>query len=345
MSWKTCTLLVILTFFDQYRACPYRVAPSLKYTLLNASITSQTVVANVIKVLDNFDGVTITVDKQFLPKLCCDMMNLDHRIQEIVFGAGSIRYIEATCFSRSVQNVTKRIDFSFNALTSIKSGTFKDLDIVNLFLRHNFIETLEDGTFFNLTKLREISLETNNLQVLNSRAFSSLPSLHILDLRRNHIRSLQDGALSFLEKDALIWLSCNKIFQIGNFLEGISLKFKLELDLDGNKIKSFSGNIIKNRTFEILNLANNPLENISAVLSSREIVRLEFSCGYLTLKDVQSVVNWAKARGILLNRCSQYNMSFGLGSSSVPCSSTRIVLKNINYYLLYLTIFLTVNEI
>ncbi|KAJ3644494.1 hypothetical protein Zmor_022219 [Zophobas morio] len=346
MSWKTYTLLVILIFFNQYRACPYPLTPSLKYTLLNVSMR-QTVVADVIKVLDNFDGMTITVDKQFLPQLCCDMMNLGHRIKEIIFRAGSIGYIEATCFSRSVQNVMERIDFSFNALTSIKSSTFKHLEIAELWLSDNFIATLGDGAFFNLTKLRMLSLEKNNLQVLNSEAFSSLSSLQSLYLGHNCIRNLQRGALNFLARDAVVSLNCNQIIQIGNFLEGISLKIKLNLELNGNKIESFSGNIVENRTFQILNLANNPLKNISAVLSSAKIDRLEFFCGYLSLKDVQSVVNWAKARGILLltNRCSQYNISFGLASSTISCSSTRMALNSNNYYLLYLSIFLVVNEI
>ncbi|KAJ3644493.1 hypothetical protein Zmor_022218 [Zophobas morio] len=347
MLWKTSTFLLLLTFLDENLACPYREVPVLEYQLFNYSregLLQKTVVTNIIKVLDNYEE-SIYVVNQFLPELCCEMLNLTREIQEIVFHSSSVQYIEEACFSASIQYVTKNVEFKSNPLTIIKRGTFTNLKIEQLVLTNNLIETLEDGAFLNMTKLRLIALSRNRLQVLNSRAFSALPKLEDLELHQNRIKHLQHGALSFLSKSASVSLTCNNIFQIGNFLEGTPLKIKLNLDLDGNEITTFSGNIVENRTFGTLNLAYNPLINISAVLGSTKIERLEFSCEYLRLKEAQGVVNWAKGHNTLLylDGCSQYNISFDGGHQPISCTAARDAL--IYSYLFYLNIFGIVNQI
>ncbi|KAL9973722.1 hypothetical protein ACROYT_G020211 [Oculina patagonica] len=100
---------------------------------------------------------------------------------------------------------TDKIDFSRNAIASLRYGIFNDFYKLKwLDLSWNAILSLPDGVFNNLTKLRGLDLSSNAIMSLPNGVFNNLTRLITLNLASNAITLLPDGL--FIDQKYLEWL-------------------------------------------------------------------------------------------------------------------------------------------
>ncbi|KAJ3644492.1 hypothetical protein Zmor_022217 [Zophobas morio] len=311
------------------------------YKKLGTHDRGGTVKGDVIKVSEGDDHIFIV--KQFIPQLCCDMLNSASEFSTITFDTCWIREIEEECFSAAVQHVSKTIKIINNRLTSVKKRTFRNLQLKEILLNGNLIQTLEDEAFFNLTNLGTIDLGYNRLKVLNPEAFSLLPNLENLILQHNRIQALQARVFSFFSRRAYILLTCNQIKRIEGGLNGMFSQITLMLEMSGNNVEELSNGVFSNHTFGILDLANNPLKKISpSFCENCNVESFYFSCRYLTLEDVQMIANWGEDYRVYLygNGCPQYNMTFAYESPQATCNQEKS--SGVCFCLFYLGVLINV---
>ncbi|KAJ3644812.1 hypothetical protein Zmor_022515 [Zophobas morio] len=262
------------------------------------------------------DNDLVVVDNQYIPELCCKLVACKNALESIIFKNCFIREIEENCFSNSVQNVRYVIGVTYNYITTIKKHTFRDLVVTEIHLHDNFIDELEDEAFLHLNNLSMISLDNNRLKVINPKAFTLVPRLEHLSLTANHITTLQAGVFSFLPaRNSYITLACNKIDQLKKIaFDGLSSRFIVILNLNGNRIETLPEDIFSNHSFGLVDLGYNPLTKISRYFCEKQCVmeRFWFDCTFLTLEDVEFIVGWAKMKEVDLGAsgCPQYNLTF-----------------------------------
>ena len=89
-----------------------------------------------------------------------------------------------TAIPTTLPSNTTHLDFSFNTLWRLKSGSFKNaMRLIFLNLAHNFIDYIERDAFINLRNLEFLDLSMNQLNSFHSNGlFSPLISLRVLDV-------------------------------------------------------------------------------------------------------------------------------------------------------------------
>ncbi|XP_063915774.1 leucine-rich repeat and immunoglobulin-like domain-containing nogo receptor-interacting protein 2 [Zophobas morio] len=239
------------------------------------TVTSAEIIIN-----NSEEKVEVTVSKQYLPQLCCKMVDSNN--------------VEG-CLSASIANVARSFKITNNRLRSVKKGTFANLKVNTISLSNNLIETLENDAFYNLTNLITLSLSRNLLEVLNPEAFFLLSNLAALDLMFNRIHTLQTGFFKFLTNNVQVLLNCNRISRVEKAFAGVSPRTRLTIDLNGNRIQTLSEDVFSNHTFGQLDLGNNPVKKIAKTFCEGcTMETLYLSCDYLTLEDVEMIRNWAE---------------------------------------------------
>ncbi|KAJ3644490.1 hypothetical protein Zmor_022215 [Zophobas morio] len=297
-------------------ACYYWGMLQFDYKI--TSHTEQRMVIGAEIIINNFEEkVEVSVSKQYLPQLCCKIVDSARNVVVITFDNCHIVEVEE-CLSASIADVSRSFEIINNRLTSVKKHTFANLKVKQISLDNNLIETLENDAFYNLTNLTTLTLSKNLLEVLNPDAFSLLPNLSALNLMFNRIYTLQTGVFKFLAMKAELFLNCNRISRVEKAFEGISPRINLTVQLSGNRIQTLSDHVFSNHTFGQLDLGNNPLRKIATSFCegcSMETIYL--SCDYLTLEDVEMIRNWAEVGGVRLytSGCSYYNMTSGIPPS------------------------------
>ena len=280
--------------------------------------TEQRMVTGAEIIINNSeDKVEVTVSNQYLPQLCCKMVDSDSNFVMLSFDNCHIVELEE-CLSASIANVSKSFEIVNNRLTSVKKRTFANLKVEQISLNNNLIETLENDAFYNLTNLIVLTMSRNLLEVLNPEAFSLLPNLSGLNLRFNRLHTLQTGVFKFLVRRFELLLNCNRISRVEKAFEGISPRTELTVDLNGNRIRTLPDDVFSNHTFGQLDLGNNPVKKIAASFCEGcSMEKIYLSCDYLTLEDVEMIRNWAEAGGVRLytSGCSYYNMTSGIPPS------------------------------
>jgi leucine-rich repeats and immunoglobulin-like domains protein 1/3 len=79
------------------------------------------------------------------------------------------------------------------SIKSLPTGSFKNLKkLTNLTLNYNFISDIETAVFEDLELLQILNLHSNQIEFLNSETFSCLKRLEKLSLSKNRIRFLDD---------------------------------------------------------------------------------------------------------------------------------------------------------
>ncbi|CAI9743540.1 adhesion G-protein coupled receptor G6-like [Octopus vulgaris] len=130
------------------------------------------------------------------------------------------------------------LDLSYNDITNIKKGTFKDLCCLQeLYLSNNKISIIEQGSFKNLGSLRTLFLYDNEISNIEHESFENLPELADLDLSCNKIFEIEQSTFVNVTSLEYLHLSCNKISNIdeSTFKNLGSLK---DLDLSYNQISN-----------------------------------------------------------------------------------------------------------
>lgn len=180
-----------------------------------------------------------------------------------------------------------KLNLKDNRLERIRKGIFNFLNISELYLYRNKIETIDEGAFDNMPKLYKIKLNSNKISTWNGNWFKSCPSLRAIIVKRNQIEELTEGAFATIssmipvakQSKLKIFLSKNKISHIHpDSFRGLS---KLDyLFLDRNNITILDGNTFASvREINLLSLTKNNLTKIPSDLVAKglSIKKLDLS--------------------------------------------------------------------
>lgn len=187
--------------------------------------------------------------------------------------------------------------------------------VEKLYLQHNEIADLEQGSFSELPQLQELYLQNNKLSVIKPMAFSwsRFPSLKLIRLDNNHISTLEMNAFFNLTTLNITYLTNNYISSINpqafygclrltflqlaqNDLMSIpalqSLPGLQQLSLQGNSITnaSFPASYEESTALATIGLSANKIDNLTSEtfmsLKNSSVRKLELSRNKIT--DISS---------------------------------------------------------
>ncbi|XP_036396734.1 toll-like receptor 13 [Megalops cyprinoides] len=155
------------------------------------------------------------------------------------------------------------LDISFNYISQIKVGDFKNLtNLKNLNVSNNQISHMEAGAFRELTALCKLNLAHNNLRTISNNNFQGLVNLKTLRLDNNHISSIESSAFCSLFNLETVNLTGNKFQHIESVHPILKLPALQELYIGSNRISTFRSQEVCNTSLvlKLLDLSWNPLE-------------------------------------------------------------------------------------
>ncbi|KAM7315749.1 insulin-like growth factor-binding protein complex acid labile subunit [Ixodes scapularis] len=137
----------------------------------------------------------------------------------------------------------QRLKFSQAELGSLKSHSFYNLSkLAVLSLDSNGITQLQKDSIAHLPRLRKLELGDNKLERLTTRSFTHLPLLTYLFLERNQIEVIEDLAFTGLSKLKELDLSDNAMTNLTErTFEGLSQVKRL--DLFRNKLRQLDARV------------------------------------------------------------------------------------------------------
>jgi Leucine-rich repeat (LRR) protein len=149
-------------------------------------------------------------------------------------------------------------------IQTIKKHTFHNLEITSLALYENKITTIEEEAFANLSRLKTLHLNRNQLKELNSRSFVGLPQLDDFNAIENVISKLQKNVFGFLEnKKPSIDLSSNCIETVDKGAFDGSNATTVDIWLRNNRIEFIPPEICQHHRFVEIDVCNNRISKIS----------------------------------------------------------------------------------
>lgn len=154
------------------------------------------------------------------------------------------------------QNIQLIINLSVNILKKIGTKTFANMNVQEINLSHNKINTIEAGAFVNLSSLMELNLGTNKLLTISDW----WKDLHLtrLDLSFNQISEIPPGVVGIVDRNyGVVNLSKNmiKTVKLDEF-KNTNLKW---IYLSSNLISEIIGTENINTTNRYWNFTDNPL--------------------------------------------------------------------------------------
>ncbi|OWR47104.1 hypothetical protein KGM_202899 [Danaus plexippus plexippus] len=180
-----------------------------------------------------------------------------NNLKEIDFSYNNITYLPKNMFLR--RNITFFSIKGNNLSGPLEKGLFEGMDSIPILdISHQSIRSVEDYTFFGLTKLTQLLLNDNRISNLTKNCFLSLQTLQRIDLSNNFIIRID-----FVKSDLL---SLQYFAVSNNLVEKIDVTdffylHKLQyLDLSRNNISK-----VYPKTFQMLSslenlyLSKNPL--------------------------------------------------------------------------------------
>ncbi|XP_072146196.1 uncharacterized protein [Dermacentor andersoni] len=127
-----------------------------------------------------------------------------------------IGYITPGFFKEPIHQRLNRVVLAHNALTSVDTGTFKNLSrLANVVLLGNKIRVLRRGAFKDLPRLHNIVLSRNRIDTIEAGAFNNVSKLSSLLLQYNNLTSFSLDCLCGSRSGALFLnLSQNSLFSL-----------------------------------------------------------------------------------------------------------------------------------
>ena len=139
-------------------------------------------------------------------------------------------------FYKSKKTSSKRSRTSSRSSVNHNKYTNKELvNLQDLDLRFNQIETLPEGIFDQLINLQVLDLDDNKIETLPESIFNNLGNLQVLYLYNNKIETLPENIFNKLVKLQELYLTNNKIKTLPERIFDKLVKLQ-ELNLSNNKI-------------------------------------------------------------------------------------------------------------
>lgn len=171
------------------------------------------------------------------------------------------------------QNLVRVLNLARNTIKVLRPGNFAQLGkLEQLNLTGNLIHIVKKDAFLGLVKLKELSISSNKIEQLEDECLRGIESLELLDLQRNRMKTIQKEAVDDIYIDTLN-LGYNEISYLD--LNFIPVRCLL---LSFNPIQQFSclGSFVEELQLD------NTLMNISDIITSRELVSLNFASNRIT---------------------------------------------------------------
>ena len=112
----------------------------------------------------------------------------------------------------SIPQDTTEIYLEHNRITELRNGTFSRLtQCTNLNIYSNVIETIEENAFNGMARLERLLLYANKLKFLQHSMFNGITSLTYLHVEYNSIETIQDAYFRNLFKLHTLRLGRNKL--------------------------------------------------------------------------------------------------------------------------------------
>ncbi|XP_034945170.1 chaoptin [Chelonus insularis] len=156
-----------------------------------------------------------------------------------------------------------KLYLSHNHLQEIGEGTFQHLyNLTSIDLSYNIIERIDNGAFVGLINLYKLNLKGNRLTSFAGEYFNTGTGLEILDLSDNAISYVSPTAFIIHPRLKELRLNGNRFARFpSEFIK--SLQFLQEIDLSKNALKNVGEFAFAQMgRLQKLNLSNNKIESI-----------------------------------------------------------------------------------
>ena len=109
-----------------------------------------------------------------------------------------------------LQALNAELNLTAQGIAGLESGDFANLTNLRvLYLDHNDLQTLPDGVFGGLASLQILNLSHNGLRMLSDGTFEGQPNLGILYLDSNDLQTLPDGVFEGPANLSTLYLANN----------------------------------------------------------------------------------------------------------------------------------------
>ena len=172
------------------------------------------------------------------------------------------------------------LDLSYNHITSVPAGISKFGNLDGLWLNHNKISSISQGSISELKNLKFITIKGNKLKEVTNDVFKSMHHLNTVDLSDNEIANISLSAFHDVPQIRRLDLSNNLIPKLvtGQLKQLSSLS---HLNMSYNRISDIEYNFMENcSSLQSLDLSGNLLTQLSD-----GIFQTCSSLTYLTLRD------------------------------------------------------------
>ena len=163
-------------------------------------------------------------------------------------------------------NVKTGLDLSREGIDSLKPGDFNNLTGLKLLhVNYNDLHSLPLGIFDDLTSLDTLGLAENKLSHLPPGVFDNMEALKNLDLQHNNLTSLRPGVFDKLHDLEQLVLRDNSLDSLppGIFENLHDLRY---LDARGNPLECIPREAFGSRTDDFSRILIDPLKNQRIVL-------------------------------------------------------------------------------
>lgn len=194
----------------------------------------------------------IAIQHSHIPFLARDSLSGINNANFLVLEDNEIEEIETGAF-RNV-SINQAMSLKMNKLREIRRGVFEGVQVPVLFLGFNSISYIDYQAFYNMTNLKMILLDHNQLTTINPFWFKSTPKLTNINLSSNKILKVDENA--FPSHVTHIDLS-NNLIQIVDPFAFRKIRNLVSLNLAHNQIRNLDPNWLKGVQYQNLDLSNN----------------------------------------------------------------------------------------
>jgi Leucine-rich repeat (LRR) protein len=252
---------------------------------------------SIVRIEDNV--LTADVDLGNNTILCSKIFDKLHNLMFVSIHATNVVEIE-TNFLQG-KGLDSRLEIHDGKFQTIKKRTFCNLEITFLSLFGNKITTIEEEAFLNLSQLKILILDANQLKELNPQSFVGLPQLHHFSAMGNLISKLQKTVFEFLEnKKAFIDLSSNCIDTVDKGAFDGSNATNVMLILTNNRIEFLPPEIFQHYPVVKFDRSNSRISKISPEYFEVDfnLTFLNLDCNPLDEKTLQALSDWKTENNI-----------------------------------------------
>jgi Leucine-rich repeat (LRR) protein len=264
----------------------------VEYNILNKnSATFEKRTGSIIRT--EYNTVMVEVDLGNKTILCSKIFDKLRNVRSLSIRATNVVEIE-TNFLQG-KELDSRLEIHDGKFQTIKKRIFCNLEITFLSLFGNKIKTIQEEAFVNLSQLKTLILDANQLNELSPWTFVSLPQLDSFSAAGNVISKLQKNVFEFLEnKKAFIDFSRNCIEVVDKGAFDGSNATNVILILTNNRIEFLPPEIFQHHRVVRFDRSNSRISKISPEYFEVDfkLTFLNLDCNPMDEKTLQALFDW-----------------------------------------------------